>query len=126
MMNCRFLFHSISFSGAGIKAAYAVAREEANGRRAHQIWSVEIWPCRMFFSRADSSLTSFTGELTSMNRFIELNNLIRCLSASLCSVKIGVETDDLQVVFLSHRILIRIIKVKVKTIGNLKHYISVY
>ena len=38
--------------------------------RDHQMWSVEMCPCRIFFSRADSSLTSLTGKVSSIKRFI--------------------------------------------------------
>lgn len=44
------------------------ARHAASGRRAHQMWSVEMWPWRIDFSRADSALTSRSGNATSMRR----------------------------------------------------------
>ncbi len=48
----------------------------SQGRLAYQIWSVEIWPWRMFFSRADSTLTSFTGKVSSINRlFIKITQI---------------------------------------------------
>ena len=32
-------------AGSGQSAAQMTARHAASGRRAHQMWSVEIWPC---------------------------------------------------------------------------------
>ena len=55
-------------SGSGMSEAKTAARHAASGRRAHQIWSVEICPCRIDFSRADCSETSFNGKATSMSR----------------------------------------------------------
>jgi hypothetical protein len=46
-----------------------VAREEASGRRAHQMCKVEGCPWRIFFSRADSSEISARGRPYSMRRF---------------------------------------------------------
>jgi len=45
-----------------------VVREAARGRLAHQMCRVEMCPCRMFFSRRDSSETSRMGKATSMSR----------------------------------------------------------
>ena len=43
------------------------ARHAANGLRAHQTCTVEIRPCRIDFSRADTSLS---GKANSMSRFL--------------------------------------------------------
>ena len=69
MIKFRFWFHSSVSFGAGVKEAYAVARDEASGRRAHQMCSVEMCPRRIFFSWADSAETSLTGKLSSINLF---------------------------------------------------------
>lgn len=42
--------------------------EAARGLRAHQMWRVEMWPWRMFFSRTECSDTSLKGKSTSMSR----------------------------------------------------------
>ena len=39
----------------------------ARGRRAHHRWSVEGWPWRIDFSRADSRLIASSGSATSMS-----------------------------------------------------------
>src|SRR3972149_11721441 len=44
------------------------ARQAARGRRAHQMWSVEMWPCRTFFSRREWAETSSSGNATSISR----------------------------------------------------------
>src|SRR2546423_1767947 len=44
------------------------ARQAANGRRAHQMWSVEMWPGRTVFSRAGGAETSSSGKATSIRR----------------------------------------------------------
>ena len=41
--------------------AISAARDAARGRRAGQMCSVEMWPCRTFFSCTESSDTSFSG-----------------------------------------------------------------
>ena len=46
----------------------SAARAAASGRRAGQMWSVEMWPCRTFFSCTESSETCFSGKATSMRR----------------------------------------------------------
>ena len=38
-------------AGSGQSAAHITARQAARGRLAHQMCSVEIWPCRIDFSR---------------------------------------------------------------------------
>ena len=37
-------------------------------RRAGQMWSVQMWPCRTFFSCTESSETCLSGKATSMRR----------------------------------------------------------
>ena len=66
--NCRKLSGHSGSSGSGISEAKTTARHAASGRRAHQMCSVEICPCRIDFSRADCSETSFNGKATSMRR----------------------------------------------------------
>ena len=63
----KFFGHSGS-SGSGINEANTTARHAASGRRAHQMCSVEMCPCRIDFSRADCSETSFSGRATSIKR----------------------------------------------------------
>ena len=43
-------------SGSGMSEANTTARHAASGLRAHQMSSVEICPCRIDFSRADSKV----------------------------------------------------------------------
>ncbi len=43
-----------------------LVRDDAEGRLAHQLCRIDICPCRIFFSRMDSSLTSFTGKSDSL------------------------------------------------------------
>jgi len=38
-------------AGFDQSAAQMTAPQAASGRRAHQMWSVEMWPCRIDFSR---------------------------------------------------------------------------
>jgi hypothetical protein len=45
------------------------ARMAASGRRAHQMCRVEMWPCRIDFSRADCLLMAANGNDISMRRF---------------------------------------------------------
>ena len=56
-------------SASGIREANTAARHAAKGRLAHQMCSVEMCPCRIDFSRADCSETSFSGRATSISRF---------------------------------------------------------
>jgi hypothetical protein len=56
------------------------ARIAASGRRAHQMWSVEIWPWRMDFSRADWAEMGLRGREISMRR------RLRSLSIGVVSV----------------------------------------
>ena len=53
--------------GSSTIEAKRTARQAASGRRAHQRCSVEGWPCRMDFSRADSLLMASRGRSTSMS-----------------------------------------------------------
>ena len=55
-------------SGSGMSEAKTAARQAASGRRAHQMCSVDMCPCRIDFSRADCSETSLRGRATSMRR----------------------------------------------------------
>src|ERR1019366_9821952 len=56
-------------AGSGQRAAQITARQAANGLRAHQIWSVEMWPCRMDFSLRACAEICLMGRSTSMRRF---------------------------------------------------------
>lgn len=58
-----------SSTGSGHNAAQSTARQAASGRRAHQMWSVEMCPCRMDFSRRAWSEMRRMGRSTSMRRF---------------------------------------------------------
>ena len=57
-----------SSAGSGHSAAQITARHAANGRRAHQICSVEICPCRIDFSRRACAEIRLMGRSTSMRR----------------------------------------------------------
>ena len=46
------------------------ARQAARGRRAHHRCSVDGWPWRIDFSRADSRLIASSGRATSMSFFL--------------------------------------------------------
>lgn len=63
-MRCRNSSRFLPSSGKS--AASVVAREAARGRRAHQMWRVEMCPWRIFFSRTDSSETFRRGKSASM------------------------------------------------------------
>ena len=54
--------------GSGSRVAISAARHAASGLRAGQICSVEICPCRTFFSCTESSETCFNGNATSIRR----------------------------------------------------------
>ena len=53
--------------GSSTSWANSTARQAASGRRAHHRCSVDGWPWRMDFSRADSRLMSSRGSATSMS-----------------------------------------------------------
>jgi len=55
-------------AGSGHNEAQITARHAASGRRAHQMWSVEMWPCRMDFSRRACAEMRLIGKSTSMRR----------------------------------------------------------
>ena len=55
-------------AGSGHNAAQITARHAASGRRAHQMCSVEICPCRMDFSRRACAEMRLMGRSTSMRR----------------------------------------------------------
>jgi hypothetical protein len=44
----------------------------ARGRRAHQMWRVEMWPWRMAFSRADWVEMALRGRESSIRRLRSL------------------------------------------------------
>lgn len=44
------------------------ARQAASGRRAHQMWSILMWPCFTFVSWAEWAETSSIGKATSISR----------------------------------------------------------
>jgi len=53
--------------GSSTSEAKSTARHAASGRRAHQRCSVDGWPWRIDFSRADSRLIASSGSATSMS-----------------------------------------------------------
>ncbi len=57
-----------SSAGSGHNAAQMTARQEANGRRAHQICRVEMWPWRILFSRRACAEMRLMGRSTSIRR----------------------------------------------------------
>jgi len=57
-----------SSAGSGQRAAHMTARHAASGRRAHQMWSVEICPCRIDFSRRAWAEIRAMGRSTSIRR----------------------------------------------------------
>ena len=57
-----------SSAGSGHSAAHSTARQAASGRRAHQMCSVEICPCRIDFSRRAWVEIALIGRSTSMRR----------------------------------------------------------
>src|SRR6516164_4884685 len=77
-------------SGSGMREAKTTARHAPNGRLAHQMCSVEMWPCRIDFSRADCSETSFSGRATSMRRFMRIQPRI----ARMTRMKKNKSADD--------------------------------
>ena len=56
-----------------------MALDDARGRLAHQMWSVDMCPCRMFFSFADKALTSLTGKDSSIKRLSLFTFRFLCL-----------------------------------------------
>src|SRR5262249_23648303 len=60
--------HSAS-AGSGQREAQTTARHAASGRRAHQMCSVEMCPCRIDFSRRAWAEMRAIGRSTSMRRF---------------------------------------------------------
>ena len=67
------IFSSSSFRfsgvpGSGNSVAMSAARQAASGRRAGQMWSVEICPCRTFFSWTESKEACLSGNATSIRR----------------------------------------------------------
>ena len=69
--------------GSGSSVAISAARDAAKGLRAGQMCSVEICPCRTFFSCTESNEACFNGKATSMRRLLSeaimlcLRNLVR-------------------------------------------------
>ena len=57
-----------SVPGSGSSVASNAARQAANGLRAGQMCSVEICPCRTFFSCTESSDASRSGNAASISR----------------------------------------------------------
>ena len=55
-------------AGSGHSAAQITARHAASGRRAHQMCSVEMWPCRIDFSRRAWAVIRLMGRSTSIRR----------------------------------------------------------
>ncbi len=55
-------------AGSGHNAAQITARQAARGRRAHQMWSVEMCPCLIDFSRRACAEIRLIGRSTSMRR----------------------------------------------------------
>ena len=55
-------------AGSGQSAAQMTARHAASGRRAHQMCSVEMCPCRIDFSRRAWAEIRAMGRSTSMRR----------------------------------------------------------
>ena len=56
----------------------------ASGRRAHHRCSVDGWPCRIDFSRADSRLIASSGSATSISlRFCTTSSTLRALGPGL-------------------------------------------
>ena len=55
-------------AGSGHSAAQITARHAANGRRAHQMCSVEMCPCRIDFSRRACAEIRAMGRSTSIRR----------------------------------------------------------
>src|SRR5438874_2337305 len=67
------IFSSSSFRfcgvpGSGSSVAISAARHAASGRRAGQMWSVEMCPWRTFFSWTESRDACLRGKATSMRR----------------------------------------------------------
>src|SRR5208337_610726 len=67
------IFSSNSFRFSGVpgsssRVAISAALHAASGRRAGQMWSVEICPCRTFFSWTESRDACLSGNATSMRR----------------------------------------------------------
>src|SRR6266702_4495283 len=63
------ILRSSSLPGSGRSVVMSAARLAASGRRAGQMCSVEICPCRTFFSCTESSEVCFSGKSTSIRRF---------------------------------------------------------
>src|SRR5947209_11972678 len=53
--------------GSSTREAKSTARQAARGRRAHHKCSVEGWPCRIDFSRAEAVLMATSGNATSIS-----------------------------------------------------------
>ena len=64
----RTALRSSGLPGSGRRVAISAARQAASGLRAGQMWRVEIWPWRTFFSCTESRETCFRGKATSMRR----------------------------------------------------------
>jgi len=58
----------LSSAGSGQSEAQMTARHAASGRRAHQMCSVEMCPCRIDFSRRAWALIRLMGRSTSIRR----------------------------------------------------------
>ena len=61
-------FRACGVPGSGSSAAISAARAAASGRRAGHMCSVEICPCRTFFSCTESSDACLSGKVASMRR----------------------------------------------------------
>ena len=77
-----------SLPGSGSSVASSAARLAANGRRAGQMCSVEMCPCRTFFSCTESSDTCRNGNPASISRvspilWLRTVNHGNCASASV-------------------------------------------
>src|SRR4051812_12481048 len=64
------------------------ARAAAIGRRAHQRWSVEGWPCRIDFSRAAATLMASSGRATSIIIFGRRNDTEFISEVPRCTVEL--------------------------------------
>ena len=79
-MRSRISCRCLGSPGSASNVAISAARDAASGRRAGQMCSVEIWPCRTFFSWTESRETCFRGKATSMRRLSVVLLVILLLS----------------------------------------------
>ena len=73
-----------SVPGSGSSVASRAARQAASGLRAGQMCSVEMCPCRTFFSCTESSDASRKGNAASISR---REDTIRTSSYSACQIR---------------------------------------